>query len=197
MRVLVLDSNSITQLDDSLRSLEKLEYLHISNNALHSIQFSLFKSHLNGIRQLDLSSNRLQAISTELFMLPHLEWLNLANNSIARLPAVQSTTHVRAIPIYSLDLSGNYLSKFYDYVLHLALVVDLSSNRLKTLPKKIISRLTENELAHRVLRLDANPLIDPPLEVPKIYLIHVLIDFFNESSILKTIFNNQRCVYMD
>lgn len=115
------------------------------------------------LRQLDLSSNKLQLISTELFTLPHLEWLNLANNSIAKLPAVQSS-HVRAIPIYSLDLSGNLLTKFYDYVLHLALVVDLSYNRLKILPKKSISKLTDGEVMSRVLKLEGNPMVDPPIE---------------------------------
>lgn len=164
MRTLILDGNALTQLDDSLRTLEKLEYFHASNNAIHTIQYAHFKNNLNSLRQLDLSGNKLQTISTELFTLPHLEWLNLANNLIGKLPAVHSS-HVRAIPIYSLDLSGNQLSKFYDYVLHLAHVVDMSANRLKTLPKKSISKLSESELSSRVLKLDANPMVDPPMDV--------------------------------
>lgn len=180
LKTLVLDSNSLTQLDDSIRNLEKLEYFYASNNSIQTIQFNVFKSSLNSLRQLDLSSNKLQIISTELFMLPNLEWLNLSNNSIGKLPAVQSS-HIRAVPIYSLDLSGNHLSKFYDYVLYLALNVDMSGNRLKILPKKSISKLTENEVLSRVLKLDQNPLIDPPLEVC-VYGLKSIQEYFEDES---------------
>lgn len=180
LRTLVLDENALTQLDDSLRTLDKLEFFHVSNNAIHTIAYIHFKNNLNSIRQLDLSHNKLTSISTELFTLPHLECLNLANNLIGKLPAVQSS-HVRAIPIYSLDLSNNQLSKFYDYVLHLALVVDMSGNRIKTLPKKSISKLTDNEINSRVLRLDANPMVDPPLEVC-IYGLKSIREYFEEEA---------------
>jgi Leucine-rich repeat (LRR) protein len=170
LRILALDGNVLTHLDDSIRNLDKLEYFHASNNEIHTIQFNLFKTSLNSLRQLDLSFNKLTFISTELFTLPHLELLNLSNNSLTKLPVIQAS-HLRTIPIYSIDLSVNLLTRFYDYVLVLAQNVDFSANRLKTLPKKSILKMNKTELEMKQLKLDGNPLVDPPLEVNILKLV--------------------------
>lgn len=180
LKILILDGNSLTQLDETIKTLEKLEYLFASENNLQSIQFNVFKTHLSALRHLDLSSNKLQVVTYDLFMMPHLEILNLSNNQLSKLPQIPGT-HLRSVPIFSLDLSSNQLNKFYEYLIQLALNVDMSSNKIKILPKKFLSRLGDAELSAKTLKLDENPLLDPPMDVCR-YGLKSIKEYFDEES---------------
>ena len=99
----------MTELDEKIKNLEKLEILHIKHNLITSLDSNLVKNSLSFLKQLglsyfisltaffvvinsffkkDLSSNKLNVIAIEVFLLPLLEVLNLSNNKLSRLPVV-------------------------------------------------------------------------------------------------------------
>lgn len=180
LNCLILDHNNLTQLDENIKSLEKLEILHINNNQIANLEPNLFKLSLINLKQLDLSYNKIQSITTDILMLPNLELLNLSNNNLSRLP-ILPMTYFRTVPIFSLDLSSNQLVRFYDYLLQIARNIDLSSNKIKTIPSKAIQKLTNAQLNHKKLKLDENPIVDPPIEISNYDLKH-LKDYFDEVS---------------
>lgn len=165
LRYLIADGNLIETLkSDHLSQLEKLEILHLKSNRISQIDTKLFKLHLFNLKQLDLSSNRLNRIPIELFMLPHMDMLNLSNNQLARLPQMP-VTYRRATQMFQLDLSGNILTKFYDYLILLARNLDLSSNHIKYLNSNLIRKLSKEQIKQKILKLDGNPFEHPPLDV--------------------------------
>jgi Leucine-rich repeat (LRR) protein len=178
LRFLVADHNAITQLDENLKQLDRLEFLYLNNNVIQQIHSNLFKASLNTLRHLDLSYNKLQTVQAEMFMLPNLEVLNLSNNQLTRLP-LMSTTYFRTQPIYSIDLSCNQLVRFYDYLITLAQNVDLSANKIKTIPSKMLLKLPYETIDDKHVKLDENPLVDPPIELCK-YGLSVLKQYFDE-----------------
>ena len=181
LRFLVIDYNNLTSLDDSIRSLERLEILQVNNNALQSLDVNLFKSSLSCLKQLNLSFNKLSVISVDVFMLPNLETLNLSNNNLARLPLIPNNTNFRTTPIYSLDLSSNQLVRYYDFLLMIARHIDLSNNKIKNIQSKSILRLTHTELSSKRLKLCDNPILDPPIDIAS-YSLRELRDYFDEEA---------------
>ena len=73
----------------------------------------------------------------------------------------------RASMIFSIDLSFNQLTKFYDYLLLIALKVDVSNNKIRMIPNDLIKKLNNDMITSRELKLHNNPLIQPavPLEI--------------------------------
>ena len=180
MRYLVADNNELTRLDEIFENIDKLELLHLKNNSISYIKTSILKTNFNNLKQLDLSYNKLQSIPSELLKLPRIEILNLANNSITRLP-ILPVTFKRAMQMYSIDLSSNCLTKFYEYLLSLATYIDLSSNKLQALPSSAIKALNIEQLNKKFLKLDNNPLAYPPLDVCNNGL-KVIKEYFEEAS---------------
>jgi Leucine-rich repeat (LRR) protein len=180
LRYLVADNNSITRLDDTFINIDKLELLHLKFNSINSIQTSILKSNFNHLKQLDLSYNKLQSIPCELLMLPRIEILSLSNNLLTRLP-ILPVTFKRAIQMYIIDVSSNFLTKFYEYLLSLATYIDISSNKLQSLPSKAIKSLNIDNLKSKTLKLDNNPLDYPPIDVC-ISGLKVIKQFFEEAS---------------
>ncbi|RNA13800.1 leucine rich repeat [Brachionus plicatilis] len=164
LRYLILDHNCLTSIDDSVRLLDKLEVLYISNNLIQSINSSIFKSNLYNLKLLDLSFNKLENITTEMLMLPHLESLNVSNNMLVRLPSLPAT-FFRAQPLFRLDLSNNRLCRFYDYLLAISKHLDLSSNRIKQIPSKAVLKLSEKQVYSKTVKLDKNILVEPSQEI--------------------------------
>ena len=62
-----------------------------------------------------------------------------------------------------IDLSSNFITKFYEYLLSLATFIDLSSNKIQSLPSSAIKALNSDQLKIKTLKLDNNPLEYPQL----------------------------------
>lgn len=90
-------------------------------------------------------------------------------------------TFKRAIQMLIIDLSSNYLTKFYEYLLSLAAYIDLSSNKIDSLPSSAIKSLNIEQLKNKTLKLDNNPLEYPPLDVC-INGLKVIKQYFEEAS---------------
>lgn len=95
-----------------------------------------------------------------------MEVLNLSNNKLAKLPVVPPHNY-RMNPLFVCDISSNKLIRFYEFLLMIAKNIDLSANRIRTVPSRLIEKLTLSQLDSKNLKLDENPLLNPPLEVCK------------------------------
>jgi len=179
LKFLILDSNLLTQIEDNVAKLKYLEILHAKHNSIISLDTSLVKSNMVFLKQLDLSFNKLASISIEVFMLPSLEVLNLSYNKIGMLPIIP-TSYFRAVPICLCDLSSNNLFRFYEFLLTVCDHVDLSCNKIKTIPWKAFEKLTPNQIEKKVLKIDNNPLAEPPMEYCK-YGLKAMRDYFEEA----------------
>lgn len=179
LKFLILEYNSISNIEDNFARLKKLEILHLGHNSLNKLDTHLLKSNMNYLKILDLSFNRLNTIAIEIFMLPHLEMLNLSNNKISMLP-IMPTSYFRTIAICVCDLSTNKLIRFYEFLLSVCDRIDLTSNKIKTIPMKAFEKLTNSQLENKMLKIDKNPLIDPPQEFCK-HGLKVMKKYFEEA----------------
>jgi Leucine-rich repeat (LRR) protein len=178
LKFLILDSNNLTQLEEKMSRLQNLEILHLRHNFIVDLDVNIMKSNMNMLKQLDLSFNKLTTVAIEIFMLPHLEMLNLSNNKINLLPIIP-TSYFRTIPIWLCDLSSNNLIRFYEFLLTICDNIDLSSNKIRTIPMKAFDKLTTAQLEKKVLKIEHNPLNDPPIEFCR-YGLKVLKSYFEE-----------------
>ncbi len=180
LKFLILDSNSITQIEENVAKLKSLEILHLKHNSIVSVDTGLLKANMAFLKQLDLSYNKLSSVALEVFMLPNLEMLNLSNNKIGMLPIVP-TSYFRTTPIFLCDLSSNKLIRFYEFLLTICDHVDMSCNRIKTIPMKAFEKLTLNQIEQKVLKIEDNPLVEPPVEFCK-YGLKVMKEYFEEAN---------------
>lgn len=142
----------------SLQGLSQLEVLNLAHNQLVEIQpGALGNASAPRLRHLDLSSNRLQALQQHfLSELPGLEELLLFNNRVVQVEggALAAATRLR-----QLYLSHNRLRDFPFLRLRrqpALSLLDLSSNRLSSLPLRDVSALPPP--TQQGLRLHNNPL---------------------------------------
>ena len=158
LKRLKLNSNSLSEISDSIIRLTNLQSLDLSSNSLSEISDSITK--LTNLQSLDLSYNSLSEISDSITRLTNLQSLNFSSNSLGKIP--DSIT--RLTNLQSLDLSSNRLGEISDSITRLTNLqsLDLSSNSLSEIPEEIakLSKLS-------YLDLDENPIIKPPLEVVK------------------------------
>ncbi len=75
--------------------------------------------------------------------------------------------------MFVCDISSNSLIRFYDFLLIIAKNIDLSSNKIKNVQNKTIERLTTKQIESKILKLEENPLISPPIEVCKLGLKYI------------------------
>ena len=161
LKFLVLDNNqlqSFQALDFS--QMKRLEYFHIAHNQLIKFPVNLHK--LSHLKNVDLSYNKLTHFPIELLLINTLDVLNLSHNSIARLSPL-TDAYKRTTMIFSIDLSFNQLKKFYDYLILIALKIDLSNNSIQTIPHELIRRLNEDVINNRELKINNNPIVQPSI----------------------------------
>ena len=180
LKYLVLDNNNLTELDEKLKNLEKLEILHLNHNLITNLDSNLLKQSLNFLKQLDLSSNKLNTIAIEVFTMPSLEILNLSNNKLTKLPVVAPNNY-RSNPLFVCDISSNSLTRFYEFLIMIAKNIDLSSNCIKAVPSRLIDRLSISQMESKLLKLDNNPIVNPPIDVCKQGL-KILKEWFEEEA---------------
>lgn len=137
--ILDLSYNSLTRLrDDWLHApLNRLHSLLLSHNELTSVSPDAFLL-VPHLKHLDLSSNKIKALDENLFIeLQELQVLLLYNNLIAH---IDRTAFDNMASLQKLYLSQNHITRFpLELVkdgakLPELLLLDLSSNKLKTLP---------------------------------------------------------------
>ena len=78
VRCLVLTSNAITKLPDSIGELKSLQKLMLAGNQMTSLPETL--QHCRALQLMRVSANQLQTLPDFLFQLPKLAWLAFAGN---------------------------------------------------------------------------------------------------------------------
>jgi hypothetical protein len=92
LQVLLLDSNQLAALPDSLGQLAKLERLSVAGNSLAALPATL--GALRTLRQLDVSSNKLMALPEQLGACTALEELTAADNYLQVRACYVPKSHV-------------------------------------------------------------------------------------------------------
>ncbi|KAJ8920754.1 hypothetical protein NQ315_004894 [Exocentrus adspersus] len=159
LRELRLKNNSLSDiLEIPFWNLPALKGLDLSENFFKMLHPS-FLENLPSLRRIDLNSNELTVIDPELFLpSPLLEHINISNNYIT---AIHPATFGRLVNLYELDVSRNRLIEFvpglakeieylhihHNNIMELPTVhspdldlpalrmLDISSNRIQTIPK--------------------------------------------------------------
>jgi Leucine-rich repeat (LRR) protein len=144
--------------------MKRLEYIHIAHNQL--IRFPRGLHQLHHLKNINLSHNRLTSIPVDIFLVRTLDVLNLSHNFITKLSPIP-VAYKRVSMIFSIDLSFNQLSKFYDYLLLIALKIDVSNNKIRIISNDLLKKLNNDIIISRELKINNNPLIQPvvPLDI--------------------------------
>ena len=161
LTIVILDNNEIETLQrDFYNSLKRLELFHCANNRIKELSSDI--RNLRHLKDIDVSNNQLGTLPVELFLLPRIDIIIASNNNIIRLPSVVVKNKSRK-KLSHIDLSGNSLVKFPDHLLTLTDRLDLSTNRIRSIPAKILKILDCDTIDE--LMLHDNPLISPPSDV--------------------------------
>ena len=161
LTIVILDNNEIETLQrDFYNSLKRLELFHCANNRIKELSSDI--RNLRHLKDIDVSNNQLSTLPVELFLLPRIDIIIASNNNIIRLPSVVVKNKSRK-KLSQIDLSGNSLVKFPDHLLTLTDRLDLSANRIRSIPAKILKILDCDTIDE--LMLHDNPLISPPSDV--------------------------------
>lgn len=159
LKVFVCDHNHLETTETiDFSQMKKLEYIHIAHNQL--IKFPRGLQQLHHLRNVNLSHNRLKSFPVDLLLVNTLDVLNLSHNLIVKLPPMP-IANKRASLIFSIDLSFNQLNKFYDYLLFIALKIDVSNNKIRSLSSDLMKKLTNELISSRELKIHNNPLTQP------------------------------------
>ena len=177
LKFFVFDHNQLDSVDTiDFGQMKKLEYIHMAHNQL--VKFPRGLHLLHHLKNVDLSHNRLKTVPVDLLLVHTLDVLNLSHNSITKLPPMPVASK-RASILFSIDFSFNQLTKFYDYLLLIALKIDVSNNRIRMLASDLPQKLTNDIMTTRELKIWNNPLMQPAvpaemLDENSAYMINVL-----------------------
>ena len=148
LKLLDLNCNSLTFLPSSICSLKLLEVLNVNNNKLVSLPEEIFE--LEKLIQLDVSCNEIQNIPITIGEMKSLRSLNIRRNLLVELP--------------------NTISKCK------LVNMDCSYNRLTRLPvgfREIITLID--------LNVESNPLESPPASLCAKGILHIMKYLLNET----------------
>lgn len=189
LKVFVADHNQLESVDTiDFAQMKKLEYIHLAHNQL--VKFPRGLHQLHHLKNVNLSNNRLKSFPIDLLLLNTLDVLNLGHNLITKLPPMP-IAYKRASMIFSIDLSFNQLTKFYEFLLLIALKVDVSNNKIRILSNDFMKRLTNDLIVSRELKIHNNPLTQPlvPMEMlhetnsTKINVLRMIRNCFDEQQL--------------
>ena len=193
LQVLILDHNQLSSVADvRFEAMLQLEAIHIAHNRLRNFPHQLHR--LSHLKTIDLSHNRLTSFPTELLLVHTLDVLNLSHNAIDRL-ARSLNTYKRRSTIFSIDLSFNQLTRFYEYLPVICLKLDLSHNRISSMSNGFMRKFTREMLVDRELKLHHNPVVASmvPSDVVQdengtnIDILHVIRHSFEEERINRSV----------
>ena len=161
LKYLVLDHNQFQSFPNvDFSQLSRLEYLHIAHNQLTKLPLNLSK--LTHLKNVNLSHNQLTSFPIELLLINTLDVLNLSHNNLTKLSPL-TDLYKRTTLIFSIDLSFNQLTKFYDYLVFISLKIDLSYNQIEVISFDSIRKLDYHLIHNRELKIHHNPLIQPTI----------------------------------
>jgi hypothetical protein len=188
LKSFVFDHNQLESIDlIDFSHMKKLEYFHIAHN--HLIKFPRGLQQLHNLKNVNLSYNRLTSFPIDLLLIKTLDVLNLSHNLITKLP-LMPVAYKRVLMIFSIDLSYNQLTKFYDYLLLIALKVDVSNNKIRMIPNDVIKKLNNDMIASRELKVYNNPLTQPV--VPMEMLMEDSSNTINALRMIRNCFDEQQ-----
>ncbi|CAI9726807.1 malignant fibrous histiocytoma-amplified sequence 1 homolog [Octopus vulgaris] len=84
LRILILDTNALTNLPPEISNLSHLEILTLSNNYLTSLPPQFHR--LNELQSLHLANNSFSVFPPQICILKNLQFLDLSDNKISELP---------------------------------------------------------------------------------------------------------------
>uniref|UniRef100_A0A8C5T950 Nischarin n=1 Tax=Malurus cyaneus samueli TaxID=2593467 RepID=A0A8C5T950_9PASS len=130
LTTLDMSHNSITEIDDSVKLIPKIEFLDLSHNGVSLVENL---QHLYNLVHLDLSYNKLTSLEGVHTKLGNIKTLNLAGNQLERLCGLN-----KLYSLVNLDLSNNKIEQI-DEVKNIGSLpclekVVLSSNPLSIIP---------------------------------------------------------------
>uniref|UniRef100_A0A8B9PA09 Nischarin n=1 Tax=Apteryx owenii TaxID=8824 RepID=A0A8B9PA09_APTOW len=130
LTTLDMSHNSISQIDDSVKLIPKIEFLDLSHNGVSLVENL---QHLYNLVHLDLSYNKLTSLEGVHTKLGNIKTLNLAGNQLERLCGLN-----KLYSLVNLDLSNNKIEQI-DEVRNIGSLpclekVVLSSNPLSIIP---------------------------------------------------------------
>ncbi|XP_063712961.1 uncharacterized protein LOC134841107 [Symsagittifera roscoffensis] len=164
LRILILDTGSLTMLPAEIGYLIYLERLYLSNNDLRNLPPEFSK--LENIRSLHLANNEFRDFPLEICCLENLEFLDMTDNKIKAIPQeIQLLTKMTSFLFYC-----NKLRKVPMGLCKLKLLrtLWLGKNKLRKLPHFFgrLSNLDWGEF-YKSANIDENPLMRPPVEVAR------------------------------
>lgn len=188
LKYLILDNNQLQTTESiDFGQMKKLEYIQMANNQL--IKFPSGLHLLHHLKSVNLSYNRLKSFPVDLLLVNTLDVLNLSHNCITKLPALP-VTYSRASLIFSIDLSYNELTKFYDYLLLIAIKVDVSNNKIRMISNELIKKLNNDIISTRELKIYNNPLTQPA--IPSEMLTEDVSNTVNVLRMIRNCFDDQQ-----
>ncbi|KAM4893626.1 nischarin isoform 6-T8 [Sylvia borin] len=130
LTTLDMSHNSISEIDDSVKLIPKIEFLDLSHNGVSLVENL---QHLYNLVHLDLSYNKLTSLEGVHTKLGNIKTLNLAGNQLERLSGLN-----KLYSLVNLDLSNNKIEQI-DEVKNIGNLpclekVMLSSNPLSIIP---------------------------------------------------------------
>uniref|UniRef100_A0A6P7FHB4 Chaoptin-like n=1 Tax=Diabrotica virgifera virgifera TaxID=50390 RepID=A0A6P7FHB4_DIAVI len=140
---LSIDNNNLhTVPENLLTSLRQLKYINLESNKLHFIPKGFFKNNVE-LQDIRLSNNELRTIETETFYhLSNLQSISLASNKIKH---IQRESFAHLPNLSKIILSDNYLIHVsHDSFSNLPAIskIDLQNNFLKEISFKFITNIT-------------------------------------------------------
>ncbi|KAI0212628.1 hypothetical protein LSAT2_002427 [Lamellibrachia satsuma] len=165
LRVLMLDTNELTDLPAELTALSNLERMSLSNNHLSRLPPGF--ERLQNMRSLHAANNAFDEFPESLCQLTQLEFLDLSDNKLVTLPeSISSLTNLQTFLLFM-----NNLSAIPDSLCRLVglRVLWVGSNNLVELPRDF-GRLKSLDWGYShtsSAAIDGNPLRRPPVEVCK------------------------------
>ncbi|XP_052825932.1 leucine-rich repeat-containing protein 57 isoform X2 [Octopus bimaculoides] len=162
LRILILDTNALTNLPPEISNLSHLEILTLSNNYLTSLPPQFHR--LNELQSLHLANNSFSVFPPQICILKNLQFLDLSDNKISELPHSISQLH----SLQTLLLFRNRLHVLPDTLCDLTELrcLWLGENCLTNLPR-CFGKLDKLDWSfiYTSAVLDGNPMERPPMDI--------------------------------
>lgn len=171
LETLVLYSNNIKSIPDSVYNLKSLKLLDLSGNSLTFLPSSICTLKL--LEVLNVNNNKLVSLPEEILELEKLIQLDVSCNEIQNIPI----TIGEMKSLRSLNIRRNLLVELPNTISKCKLVnLDVSYNRITRLPTGFREIITLIDL-----NVESNPLESPPASLCAKGILHIMKYLLNET----------------
>ncbi|GAB1606461.1 leucine-rich repeat-containing protein 57-like [Argonauta hians] len=178
LRVLILDTNSLTELPSEICNLTYLEILTLSNNNLTCLPREFHR--LNELQSLHLANNSFSMFPPQISYLRDLQFLDLSDNNISELP----NSIGQLSELQTLLLFNNNLCTLPDTLCTLKELrcLWLGANSLTTLPHSFGKLVKLDwDIMNLSSVLDGNPMKHPPMDICRQGILSIRRYFANKT----------------